>query len=99
MPIYEYAACDPQLACTHCRVGFEVFARISDAELRQCPQSGLAVRRVISAAAVVSGSAHLQQEAHFSKRGFTQYRKAGGGIYEKTAGDGPQYIGADGKQA
>lgn len=97
MPIYEYAASDPQQACPHCRPGFEVFARLSDAELVHCPRCGAPVRRMISAAAVVSGSAHVHRESHFSKRGFTQYRKAGGGVYEKTAGEGPQYISGDGK--
>lgn len=96
MPIYEYAARDPQQACAHCQTGFEVFARISDAELAQCPRCGAPLRRLISAASVVSGTAHVHQESHFSKRGFTQYRKAGGGVYEKTAGDGPQFISGDG---
>jgi hypothetical protein len=27
-----------------------------------------------------------------SKHGFTQYRKAGGGYYEKTCGEGPDVI-------
>ena len=44
---------------------------------------------------MIGGQAHLQKESHFSKRGFTQYKKAGGGVYEKTAGDGPQFISGD----
>lgn len=92
MPIYEYSAADPQHCCPHCQTSFEVFARISDADLAQCPQCGSPVKRLISAASVISGTAHLHKESHFSKRGFTQYKKAGGGVYEKTAGDGPQFI-------
>lgn len=98
MPIYEYERNDSTApGCPRCADRFEVFARISAAELTACPDCGAAVRRVISAPSVIAGNAHLMKEAHFSKRGFTQYKKAGGGVYEKTAGDGPQYIsGNDG---
>ncbi|MFO1496633.1 MAG: zinc ribbon domain-containing protein [Lysobacterales bacterium] len=96
MPIYEYAKSDPDVAgCAHCSAGFEVFARLSAADLQQCPQCGAAVRRVISAPSVIGGNAHVLKESHFSKHGFTQYKKAGGGVYEKTAGDGPRYISGD----
>ncbi len=95
MPIYEYIARDSATACPHCAKCFEVLARISDAELSACPQCGEPVKRVISVASVIGGSAHVLNESHFSKRGFTQYKKAGGGVYEKTAGDGPRYISGD----
>ncbi len=39
---------------------------------------------------VATGGAHVLKEDHFSKRGFTQYKRAGNGVYEKTAGKGPQ---------
>jgi hypothetical protein len=32
---------------------------------------------------------------NLEKHGFTQYRKAGGGYYEKTAGEGPRVIKRD----
>ena len=32
---------------------------------------------------------------NLSRRGLTQYKKAGDGYYEKTAGDGPQVINRD----
>lgn len=96
MPIYEYAKSDAGAAgCAHCERGFEVFARISAADLTACPQCGAAVHRVMSAPSVIGGNAHLLKESHFSKHGFTQYKKAGGGVYEKTAGDGPRYISGD----
>lgn len=95
MPIYEYTATQPSTSCPHCVGCFEDFARISDPELTQCPQCGAAIKRVISVASVIGGSAHVLQESHFSKRGFTQYKKAGGGVYEKTAGDGPRFISGD----
>jgi putative FmdB family regulatory protein len=92
MPIYEYSATDPEHSCPHCAGCFDILARISDPDLAQCPQCGAAVKRLISAASVVGGTAHVLKESHFSKRGFTQYKKAGGGVYEKTAGDGPRFI-------
>jgi putative FmdB family regulatory protein len=95
MPIYEYTAASAGSGCPHCAGCFEVMARISDPELAHCPQCGAAIKRVISVAAVIGGNAHLLKESHFSKHGFTQYRKAGGGVYEKTAGDGPKFISGD----
>lgn len=92
MPIYEYTATDPQQSCEQCAGCFEILARISDPELLACPKCGAAVKRVISAASVIGGSSHVLKESHFSKHGFTQYKKAGGGVYEKTAGDGPRFI-------
>jgi putative FmdB family regulatory protein len=95
MPIYEYTAANAGAGCPHCAGCFEVMARISDPELTHCPQCGAAIKRVISVAAVIGGNAHVLKESHFSKHGFTQYKKAGGGVYEKTAGDGPRFISGD----
>jgi hypothetical protein len=50
------------------------------------------VIRVISAPSVAVGGAHLLKESHAEKHGFTQYRRAGKGVYEKTMGKGPKYI-------
>jgi putative FmdB family regulatory protein len=97
LPIYEYHALAPCAASTTCNGNIEVFASMSAPELLLCPTCGVAIERVISAPSMaVSGSHHLK-EKHFSERGFTQYRKAGGGVYEKTAGDGPKFISDDGK--
>ncbi len=95
MPIYEYTAADAAAGCPHCQACFEVMARISDPELTHCPQCGAAIKRVISIASVIGGNAHVLKESHFSRHGFTQYKKAGGGVYEKTAGDGPKFISGD----
>ena len=38
------------------------------------------------------GGSHLLKEGNLAKKGFTQYRRAGGGVYEKTAGKGPDFI-------
>jgi predicted nucleic acid-binding Zn ribbon protein len=68
---------------------------MSEAPLAQCPKCGNAVRRVLSAPSVISGQAHLLKESNAAKNGFTQYRRAGGGVYEKTAGKGPKFISGD----
>ncbi|MCB1642933.1 MAG: zinc ribbon domain-containing protein [Xanthomonadales bacterium] len=95
MPIYEYR---PEGAgCAHCQDGIEVFLRADEAAPSQCPHCGAELRQLISAPTVVSGQAHVLKESHFAERGFTQYRKVGGGVYEKTAGKGPRYISDDGK--
>ena len=96
MPFYDYLA-DAE-GCAHCRQPFEVMQKMSDPDLAACPHCGAPVHRCVSAPAMAMGGAHLLKESHAGKHGFTQYRKIGGGVYEKTTGKGPRYIGADGKK-
>ena len=93
MPIYEYAAVDQ--GCPHCKAHFDVLQKLSDAPLGVCPECGAPVQRVISAPSVAVGNSHLLKESHVEKHGFTQYRRAGKGVYEKTAGKGPKFISGD----
>lgn len=93
MPIYEYAARGK--GCAQCEAHFDVRQKLADAELTECPKCGAPVMRVISAPAVAIGNAHTLRESHAAKHGFTQYRRAGKGVYEKTAGKGPKYISGD----
>ncbi len=95
MPIYEYEALSPCAALPACAGRLEVFARMSDAELTHCPACGVAIQRVLSASQMAVSSAHLLKEKNVTKSGFTQYRRAGGGVYEKTAGNGPKFISGD----
>lgn len=90
MPIYQYS-CEG-VGCPHCCNGIEVLQRLSDAPLENCAECGSAVHRVLSTASVISGQAHQLKESHVEKHGFTQYRRAGKGLYEKTAGKGPKFI-------
>lgn len=94
MPIYEYAPVSG--ACDRCSGRFDVMQSLRDPELEACPECGQAVRRVISAPTIASGGSHLLREGHFSKHGFTQYRRVEKGHYEKTAGPGPDTIKDDG---
>jgi len=93
MPIYEYAASGK--GCAHCAAHFDLLQKLHDPALTQCPQCGGAIKRVISAPTVTSGQSHVLKEGHVAKHGFTQYRRAGKGVYEKTAGKGPQFISGD----
>jgi putative FmdB family regulatory protein len=93
MPIYEYIAVTD--SCAHCRDGFEAMRRLSDPELSHCPQCGNALRRKVSAPSIAMGGAHHLKESNVAKNGFTQYRRAGKGVYEKTAGKGPKFISGD----
>ena len=90
MPIYEYAAVGT--GCPHCAAHFDVLQKLRDEPLTQCPQCGAPVTRIISAPSVAVGGAHLTQEKHAEKHGFTQYRRTGKGVYEKAYGKGPRYI-------
>ena len=93
MPIYEYAAVDK--GCARCEGHFDVHQKLSEAALTECAQCGCAVKRVISAPAFAMGNAHTLKESNAAKHGFTQYRRAGNGVYEKTAGKGPKFISGD----
>jgi putative FmdB family regulatory protein len=90
MPIYEYAAVAK--GCPHCEAHFDVLQKLSDATLTRCPQCAAPVQRIISAPNVATGHAHVLTQEHAEKRGFTQYRRAAKGVYEKAYGKGPRYI-------
>jgi len=93
MPIYEYAAVAK--GCAYCEAHFDLRQKLADAELSACPRCGAPVHRVLSAPNVSIGNAHVLKESNVEKKGFTQYRRAGKGVYEKTAGKGPKYISGD----
>lgn len=94
MPFYEYRCSDGE-QCDLCGGGFTVLQKLNDAPLTTCPRCDLPVNRVISAPNVVSGQAHKLKTPNIEKAGFTQYRKIGKGVYEKTAGKGPAIIQND----
>lgn len=93
MPIYAYRPTNER-HCRFCVHGFEVTQKISEARLEHCPQCKAPVRREISAAAIAKSGPSLDP-ANIEKHGFTQYRRSGKGIYEKTAGKGPDRITDD----
>ncbi len=95
MPIFDYRSIDEAAGCEHCRPGFEHMERLNAEPLLACPQCGAAIRKLLSAPSLAIGGSHLQKEKKIGDAGFTQYRKIGKGVYEKTAGKGPGIISAD----
>ena len=68
--------------------------KLQDPDLETCPECGAPVERKISAPNLGSAGPSLD-ESNIEKHGFTQYRKVEKGVYEKTAGKGPDVIKDD----
>ena len=90
MPIYEYQASGDK-NCDHCRMPFDIMQKLSDDPLRFCPECHNPVGRKISRPNLASPAPSLSPE-NIEKHGYTQFKKVGKGVYEKTAGKGPDYI-------
>ena len=89
MPIYEYAPASGQ--CEKCNGLFEVMQRMADAKLTNCPTCAQPCKRRISAVAL-GGNWSVTADKN-KNSGLTQYKKAGDGVYERTAGSGgPEVI-------
>jgi len=90
MPIYEYQA-SGQCSCDFCIDAFDVMQKIADEPLKLCPECHCPVRRKISRPNLASPAPSLSR-ANIEKHGMTQFKKVEKGVYEKTAGKGPDYI-------
>lgn len=90
MPIYVYCA-TTQGQCPHCADGFDVLQSLNEPVIESCPECRTSVARALTAPNLVSSRPSLSEE-NIAKRGFTQYRKAERGVYEKTVGKGPDVI-------
>jgi putative FmdB family regulatory protein len=89
MPIYEYAPTSGH--CEKCNGLFEVMQRLADAKLTSCPTCGEPCERRISAVAL--GGTWSLSDSKIKNSGLTQYKKAGKGVYERTAGtNGPEHL-------
>jgi putative FmdB family regulatory protein len=93
MPFYEYIA-SGEPHCPLCGEGFDRLQKLDDDDLSVCPDCGAEVVRKISAPNLASSSPSLQSD-NIEKHGFTQYKKLDKGVYEKTAGKGPDIITDD----
>ncbi|MDO4574762.1 MAG: zinc ribbon domain-containing protein [Planctomycetia bacterium] len=94
MPLYKYEHSD--VCGADCDMIFEELQDRSEAPLEKCPRCGQPVRRRFDfRVASVKSERDMLSPKNLAKHGFTQYKKSGGGFYEKTAGDGPQVISAD----
>ena len=90
MPIYVYKPIEFS-ECDHCENGFEHLQKMNDSPLTECPECSISVKRVITAANIASSAPSLSED-NIAKKGFTQYKKLEKGVYEKTAGKGPDII-------
>ncbi len=93
MPIYEYQAVG-QDSCDHCKNAFDVMQKLSEEPLKFCPECHNPVRRKISRPNLAKPAPSLSRE-NIEKHGLTQFKKVEKGVYEKTAGKGPDYITGD----
>ena len=96
MPMYVYAVVLPDGSEGE---SFEVLQSMSEPSLTRHPDTGEPVRRLLSVPnagrkAGITSKADLSTK-NLERLGFTQYKKAGGGKYEKTAGQGPDMISKD----
>jgi putative FmdB family regulatory protein len=90
MPIYEYQASGDG-CCEFCSSVFDVMQKLSEEPLELCPECHNPVRRKISIPNLARPAPSLSQE-NIEKHGLTQFKKVEKGVYEKTAGNGPDYI-------
>jgi putative FmdB family regulatory protein len=95
MPIYEYQASGKD-HCDHCKNAFDIMQKLSAESLKLCPQCHHPVVRKISRPNLASPAPSLSQD-NIEKHGLTQFKKVEKGVYEKTAGKGPDYIMDDKK--
>lgn len=96
MPIYVYEEILPN---GEDGPTFELLQSFSDPPLTVHPEKGTPVRRVLSTVAIAGRWSDLKMGAKLSdknlkEKGFTKYVKSGDGVYEKSAGKGPDRISA-----
>jgi putative FmdB family regulatory protein len=90
MPIYEYQT-SGQKSCDYCVTVFDVMQKISDEPLKFCPECHNPVHRRVSRPNLAKQNVSLSQD-NIEKHGLTQFKKVEKGVYEKTAGKGPDFI-------
>lgn len=81
MPIYEYQAKDEKHSCPRCAERFDIMQRISDAPLKECPECGSPLIKLISAPSVGRSVAGFDDRA--KSAGFHKLERLGSGEYEK----------------
>lgn len=89
MPVYEYQVTEGE-GCEKCRQPFQWLQALSDQPLAVCPDCGTAVSRVVSRASFRIGLDASPDKA--AQKGFTTFKKAGRGTWEKVAGPGVDVI-------
>ena len=93
MPIYVYSPTS-ELSCVHCQDGFERIQKMSEPPLATCPECGAPVEKLVTSPNLSATSASLKDD-NLQKHGFTKYRRLEKGVYEKTAGRGPEIVSSE----
>lgn len=88
MPIYEYEPCDHD--CLICEGKLELLQQISEEALSRCPYCGLGIKKIVSQVTHKIKKHHGAEKA--GDKGFTTYKRAEKGVWEKTGGDGADYL-------
>ena len=84
MPIYEYDLSDGE--CQMCPGHFEVLQSLDEDALEHCPGCGLPCKRVVSRVSFSMRTSADPDSA--AKKGFTTWKRARKGEWEKLAGPG-----------
>ncbi len=97
MPMYVYAVVEEDGSNGEV---FEMLQAMRDEPLTVHPATGQPVRRLFGVPNVPrkwtdSQARSSMSPSNLERLGFTQYKKAGDGKYEKTAGRGPNVISGD----
>lgn len=88
MPIYEYELIDGE--CQMCPGRFEALQGIDEPHLKHCPGCGLPCMRVVSNVSFSLRETSDPEKA--AKKGFTTWKRARKGEWEKIAGPGVDAI-------
>jgi len=91
MPTYQYAPDSGE--CLQCGGHFDQVQKLSEPALTQCPYCTRPVHREICGAALTGMSGPSADQ--ITRAGFTQYKRAADGVYERKAGEGPEHLFAD----
>ena len=88
VPVYEYEPTNHD--CLMCEGRVDVIQGINEEPLVYCPWCGLDVKRVISRATIkIAGEQQLDKTG---KKGFTTFKRAEKGVWEKVDGEGPDVL-------
>ncbi len=73
-----------------CEGRVDVIQSIHEEALKYCPWCGLDVRRIVSRATIKLSSSVPDDKA--GRKGFTTFRRAEKGVWEKVGGEGPEIL-------
>jgi hypothetical protein len=93
MPLYVYE--HDQEPGGRCRERIEVLQQVGEPALTKCPDCGEPCHKVFSPFAALKSAKSMLSTKNLDRLGFTQYKRAGDGYYERATGHGPRVIKGD----